>query len=128
MLAGCGVGDDRYAPGTWELESWMEMEGHSDVTPHQTDTLRLTPEMAGFDVRTVTFSKFYHGQAAANVVFEDGTISGHLDQAAVAPFPAHEQAVSGTYGADRFEMRITMPPIAGTQAYQVVRGRLVEPQ
>jgi len=128
MLAGCGVGEDSYAPGTWELEGWMDVDGYGETGQRQTDTVRITPEMSGFGVRAVTFSKFYHGQTGENVVFENGEISGFLDQQAVAPFPAHQQAVSGWYRPDAFEMRITMPPIAGTQAYQVVSGQLVQPE
>ncbi len=128
VLAGCGAAEERYLPGTWELEGWMEVDGHGETGQRQTDTVRITPEMVGFSVQAVTFSKFYHGQTGENVVFENGEISGFLDQQAVAPFPAHRQEVLGWYRPDAFELRITMPPIAGTQAYQVVTGQLVQPE
>lgn len=125
MSGGCSAQPDRFAPGTWELEAWMGVEGQSNTTPRQTDTVKLSPQVAQRDPRSVMFSQFYHGQTGANVIFENGTISGHLDQHAVAPFRAHRQAVSGTYSAEAFAMRIELPEIAGMQSYQFVTGRLM---
>ena len=126
-LAGCGQSGDSFTPGEWELEAWMEVDGRSGQIEPRTDNVTIPQNMAGFDPRGVVFSKFYHGQRPTNVEFSDGVISGHLDQAAVAPFDAHEQPITGWYRADAFEMRITMPAIAGFQSYQVVSGKLVEP-
>ena len=128
MLSGCGAASDRFQPGTWELESWMEVDGRSEAISGQVDTVRITPEMADFGAKPVFFSSFYHGQGGVNVTFADGIISGNFDQQAVAPFPAHQQAVEGWYAPDAFEMRIAMPQIAGVQTYQVVQGRLTEPE
>lgn len=73
------------------------------------------------------FTEFYHGVTGGNIIFKDGKISGSLHQQAVAPFPEHQQELSGTYSADRFEMRIAMPLIMGVQSYQYITGLLVEP-
>ncbi|TAD71502.1 MAG: hypothetical protein EAY70_14195 [Sphingomonadales bacterium] len=127
MLGACNAQEDRFTPGTWELEAWMGVEGQSTTTPRQKDTAKLSPQLAEQDARTVMFSAFYGGVKSGDVAFENGTISGHIDQQAVAPFPAHQQAVTGTYSADRFEMRIAMPAIGGMQSYQFVTGRLVKP-
>ena len=127
MLAACNAQGDRFAPGTWELEAWMGAEGQSQTTPRQKDTAKLSPQLAEQDPRTVMFNAFYHGVKSGDVVFENGTISGHIDQQAVAPFPAHQQEVTGTYSADAFAMRIAMPAIGGVQSYQFVTGRLVKP-
>lgn len=127
MLAACNAQEDRFAPGIWELEAWMGVEGQSTTTPRQKDTAKLSPDLAKYDARTVMFSAFYHGVKSGDVAFENGTISGHIDQQAVAPFPAHQQTVTGTYSTDRFEMRIAMPSIGGVQSYQFVTGRLVKP-
>ncbi len=127
MLAGCGPSADAFIPGAWEIEGWMEVDGRAGRLEHRTHNVRLSQNMAGLEPRGVAFSKFYNAQDPSNVVFADGVISGHLDQGAVAPFAAHEQAIEGWYKPDAFEMRITMPTIAGIQSYQVVSGKLVEP-
>jgi hypothetical protein len=126
MLASCNAQADRFAPGTWELEVWMGVEGQSQTTPRQKDTAKLSPQLAEQDPRTVMFNAFYRGVKSGDVAFENGTISGHIDQQAIAPFPAHQQAVTGSYSADAFEMRIAMPAIGGVQSYQLVTGRLVK--
>jgi len=127
MLAGCGGQSEHFAPGTWELESWMEADGRSGRTPTQTDTVKLTPERAARDMRHVMFGEFYHGVKGGEVAFKDGTIKGHLEQQAIAPFPAHQQTLSGTYSPESFEIRIAMPKFVGVQTYQVVTGRLAKP-
>lgn len=127
MLAACNAQEDRFAPGSWELEAWMGVEGQSQTTPRQKDTAKLSPQLAEKDRQTVMFNAFYRGVKNGDVAFENGTISGHIDQQAVAPFPAHQQAVTGTYSADAFDMRIAMPAIGGVQSYQFVTGRLVKP-
>lgn len=124
MVSGCVRHGDGFAPGEWQLESWMEAEGHDQRISPETLTVKLRPEVAAMDPRAVMFSEFYRGQKPTNVTFDDGKISGHLDQQAVAPFPAHEQPISGWYRPDAFELRITLPSIAGVQGYQVVTGRL----
>ena len=122
MIAGCGGAPDRFAPGDWELKSWMEVQGRSGQIESHTMRTRLSAQLAERGVKAAMFSEFYRGVTSGNVAFENGTISGHLDQPAVAPFPAHEQRVSGTYSAESFEIRITMPAIGGVQSYQVVTG------
>ena len=128
MLAACGAQQDRFAPGTWELEAWMGVEGQTQTTPRQKETAKLSPQLAEQDPRTVMFNAFYPGVKSGDVAFENGTISGHIDQQAVAPFPSHQQEVTGTYSADAFAMRIAMPAIGGVQSYQLVTGRLVKPE
>lgn len=122
-LAGCGGRQDRFASGDWELKSWLEVKGRSGQFEPQTHSAKLSPQVADAGVHAAMFSEFYHGEKGQNVVFEGGVISGHFDQQAVAPFPEHQQAVSGTYAAESFDMRITMPVIAGVQSYQVVTGK-----
>lgn len=125
-LTGCGgQQQDRFAPGDWELKSWMEVKGRSGQFEPQTMRARLSEQLADKGVQAAMFSEFYRGVKSGDVAFENGTISGHIDQAAVAPFPAHQQVVSGSYSPQAFEMRITMPPIGGVQSYQVVTGKHV---
>lgn len=127
MLTACGAQPDRFAAGTWELEAWMGVEGQSAATPRQKHTAKLSARLAEHDMQTVMFSQFYRGVKSGDVTFANGTISGHFDQQAVAPFPAHQQAVTGNYTANSFEMRVSMPAIGGVQSFQFVTGRLVTP-
>lgn len=126
MLAGCSLGGERFAPGTWELEAWLADAAQTRPTPRQRDTVKLSAERAQRPMQRVMFGEFYQGVQGGEVSFKDGIIAGHLDQQAVAPFEAHQQIVTGTYSADRFEMRIAMPMIMGVQTYQFVTGRLVK--
>jgi hypothetical protein len=123
MLAACTAKEDRFAPGKWELQSWMEVTGRSGRVEPQTTSAKLSPQLADKGAQAAMFSEFYRGIKSGDVTFENGAISGHIDQPAVAPFPAHQQAISGTYSAEAFEMRITMPKVAGVQSYQVVTGK-----
>ena len=105
----------------------MEIAGRSDRFEPHTMTVKLPPQVAEAGVRAAMFSEFYRGVASGDVTFQNGTISGHIDQPAVAPFPAHSQEFSGTYSADRFELRVAMPPIGDVQSCQRVKGRLAKP-
>ena len=125
MTAACIPGEGEFEAGEWQLEGWMEHEGSSQrLEAHQYDA-RVSDQLAMMDARVVMFSEFYHSTDPSNVRFEDGVISGYLNQRAVAPFPEHQQEVTGWYRSDAFEMRIKMPPIGNFQTYQVVRGSLV---
>lgn len=128
ILSSCGLSSEAFTPGDWEIEAWGEVDGRSERIEPRSYQETIPQNMAGMDPRSVVFSRFYHGQSAANVVFSNGVISGSLDQSAVAPFPAHEQSVEGWYRADAFEMRIAMPAFGGYQSYQVVSGKLVVPK
>lgn len=127
MLAGCSAGGERFAPGTWELEAWLADAAQTKATPRQRETIKLSPERAQRPMLRVVFGEFYQGVRGGEVTFKNGIIAGHLDQQAIAPFEAHKQTVTGTYAADRFEIRIAMPKIMGVQSYQFVTGRLVKP-
>ncbi|MBX7492996.1 hypothetical protein K3163_07225 [Qipengyuania sp. 1NDW9] len=127
MLSACGSDPNSFQPGDWELQAWLEGDTPGVRAGEMTDSVTITQDLASASPKAVFFSEFYHGAKAANVTFEDGEISGHLDQGAVAPFPAHSQSVSGWYRSDSFEMKIAMPVIGGVQSYQVVTGKLVDP-
>ncbi|WP_108790871.1 hypothetical protein [Erythrobacter sp. Alg231-14] len=127
MTSACMPGGGDFQAGEWEVEGWMESDIHPDRIEPQTHSAKVSEQLAAMDAKTVFFNAFYSAGAAGDVVFANGEISGHLSQSAVAPFPEHTQNVTGSYQSDAFEVRITLPEIAGIQAYQVVKGRLVEP-
>jgi hypothetical protein len=120
-------GSESFSAGTWDLQSWMETEESDQQISAMEDTVVISDRFASAPPRDVAFSQFYRGESGSDVVFENGKISGHLNQGAIAPFPAHTQEVTGWYRSDAFEIRITLPLIANIQAYQVVTGKLSRP-
>ena len=127
MTTACGSSDPRFHAGTWHLESWLEGEVKGPKAGQMSNEVVLDERFADLPARDVFFSKFYLGVKSGNVTFEDGVVSGSIDQGAVAPFPAHSQAMTGWYKSTAFEVRIAMPKIADVQSYQVVKGQLASP-
>lgn len=125
-LTGCAAGEPEMKPGEWELRGWMENAAVPDMKiSEQVYTQRLDATGARFPVSRIIFGEFYRGSSPEHVNFEDGAISGHLEQCAVAPFPKHLQKVSGSYRAESFRIEIEMPVVEG--ASQIVEGRLIKP-
>ena len=113
-------------PGTWEIRGWMENEQvPGQKIEEQVLSETLSPQDARHPVASIIFGAFYHGASPEHIRAEGGTISGYLEQGAVAPFQAHEQQVSGTYTQDSFSVVIEIP--IGPGISQVVEGRVIEP-
>ena len=120
---------DRFAPGKWKTEAWMESaqgstRGHAGGS--QTETVDLSARDASNPPAAVFFSRFYHGVSDGDIRFNGGRVDGTFLQKRVDDVGEHDVAVSGTYGSDRF--RITFAYKAfGMTINQVVDGTLVEP-
>ena len=119
---------DRFAPGKWQLEGWMESDqGSTRGKPGATlsETVDLTAEQAKYPPVTVFLSRFYQGVANGDVRFAGGKVDGSFHQRGVDDIAAHDVAISGTYGRDHF--RVTFGYKAfGMTVNQVVEGKLVE--
>jgi hypothetical protein len=123
------IGEDRFAPGKWQVEAWMESDqgstrGHAGAT--LTDTVTLTPEQAREPPATVFFSHFYHGAKNPDVRFTDGRVEGRFHQDRVDDIAAHEVPITGTYSRDSFRVSFGYQAF-GMTVRQAVEGKLVEP-
>lgn len=126
--ASAGSGE-RFAAGTWHIESWMEgPQGSARGQPGatQTDTVRLSAVEARLPPATVFFTHFYHGVSNAAVRFENGRIAGSFEQPRVDDIAGHNVPISGTYARDRFTLSFTFRAF-GMDIRHVVEGRLVAP-
>lgn len=131
-LAACG-GDEAASPeqfsmqpGTWELRTWMELNGNSQGQDELVQTRELSRDAARRPVNQLLFGVFYPGKSAENIVAENGRISGSFDNPGTTPIPAHTSAVTGTYDEDSFRMVIELPVMTNGLT-QVVEARLVDP-
>lgn len=132
-VSGCKGGamdeGDRFAPGTWHLEAWMESEAGSTrgvAGATLTDVVKLTPEQAMAPPAAVFFRHFYHGANNPDVRFADGRVEGSFHQGRVDDISAHDVPISGSYARDHF--RVTFGYKAfGMTINQVAEGKLVEP-
>ncbi|MFL6726795.1 MAG: hypothetical protein ACJ8FS_09815 [Sphingomicrobium sp.] len=131
-LAGCGgqaMGEsDRFAPGKWQLEAWMESDqGSTRGKPGATlsDTVDLTAEDAADPPISVFFSHFYHGVENGNIRFARGKVEGSFHQRGVDDISAQDVSVGGTYGRDHFHVTFAYKAF-GMTINQVVEGKLVE--
>ena len=136
-LSGCGqagglardADGDRFAPGTWQMEAWLESDagsarGDPGATLH--DTVKLSPEQADNPPASVFFNYFYHGAKNPDVRFKNGKVEGSFHQGRVDDIAAHNVPITGTYSRDRF--RVTFGYKAfGAGIDQVVEGKLVKP-
>lgn len=121
---------DRFAPGKWETETWMEAGGRSTRgAPGATlrDTVTLTPADAAHPPAAVFFGRFYHGARNPRVTFANGRIKGGFHQGRVDDIAAHDVTIDGTYGRDRFRVTFVYRAF-GMPIDQVVEGRLVAPR
>jgi hypothetical protein len=131
-LAGCGTAmdsGDRFAPGKWKTEAWMESDQGStrgQTGGSQTETVELSTEDAGNPPAAVFFSRFYHGVSDGDIRFSGGKVDGTFHQKRVDDVGEHDVAVSGTYGPDRFHVVFAYKAF-GMTINQVVDGKLVEP-
>ncbi|QNM83885.1 hypothetical protein H8M03_06100 [Sphingomonas sabuli] len=128
MLAGCGE-QERFAAGTWQVDAWMESDlGSTRDVPGamQSEKLELGRKAADNPPEVVMFREFYHGMQRADVTFKDGRIEGSFAQPAVDDIAAHDVPISGTYGRDRFRLKLRFSAF-GTGIDQIVEGRLVTP-
>ncbi len=135
LLTGCNGtsmnADDRFYPGKWRVEGWMESSQGSirgSAEEIQPQIVQLKPEQAKQPPGAVFFSYFYHGVPRdADVNFRDGNVSGSFHQKGVDDIAAHYVKISGTYSRKNF--RVTF----GYQAFgmtidQVVEGKLIDPE
>lgn len=128
MVAGCGE-SDRFAPGTWQLEGWMESTAGStrDIPgAMQSETVKLSADDASSPPGAVLFHNFYHGVSGGDIRVADGRIEGQFEQRGVDDIAAHTVPVSGTYGRDRFHLELEFT-VFGAKARQIVEGKLVAP-
>jgi hypothetical protein len=133
-MGGCGMADaasggDRFAPGQWQVESWMESGGRSArgaPGASMTDMVTLSAADAAYPAAVVFFGRFYHGARNPEVTFANGNVSGGFRQGRVDDIAAHDVAIRGTYGRDRFRVTFTYQAF-GMPIDQVVEGRLIAP-
>jgi len=133
-LAACNFSsmdpNDRFAPGKWRVEAWMESGGHStrgsegEIKPQTVD---LTAAQASQPPLAVFATYFYHGiPNDADIRFRGGEVDGTFHQKGVDDISAHDVTISGTYGPDNF--RVTFGYRAfGMPFDQTVEGKLIEP-
>jgi hypothetical protein len=128
IMLGASSHSDRFAPGTWRVEGWMESDGHStrgqqgEIKPY---TVKVSPEAASYPPVTVFFSHFYGREDFSNIRFEHGRVEGSFAQRAVDDIGAHIVPVSGTYSRDRFHVVFAFTAF-GTKVRQVVEGQLIQ--
>ena len=129
LRAGVADESERFIAGTWALDAWMDtdqLSGRGKPGVHQTDTVKLSEEVATFPPAHVFFGTFYHGREdVSNVRFENGRVEGSFEQRGVDDISGHTVPVSGTYARDRFEVTFEFSAF-GAKLRQVVQGRLVE--
>jgi hypothetical protein len=115
--------NDRFGPGKWQLEGWMESDkgsGRGDPGA-QIETIKLTPEQAESPPVEVFFSRFYQGERDwTKVSFRDGEVGGSLRHGQV------DVPISGTYSDNHFRVTFGFNA-SGLGISQVVEGKLVEP-
>jgi len=123
--------EDRFRPGTWQLDCWLESQlGSTRDIPgaHMKDTVRLKPDDASWPPATVFFNFFYHGVRFADgdeVRFENGSVQGRYKQRGVDDIPATVVTITGNYAPDSFQICFESP-VFGLNTRQMVEGRLVE--
>ena len=116
-----------FQPGKWEVRTWMEINGDPGENPEElVQSRELTRELATKPVNELLFGLFYPGQSFANIVAEDGRISGSFDHKGMSPVPAHTSDVTGSYNDDEFRMVIDLPVMTSGMT-QIVEGKLTQP-
>ena len=136
LLTGCSGSDhfapgktDRFAPGEWKLEGWMESsQGSTRGQPAAgpIETVKLSEADSNMPPAAVFFSRFYQGVRKGDVRFEEGKVEGTIERPGMDDISAATVPVSGTYARDKFHVTATFN-LYGIEGRQIIEGRLVSP-